>query len=191
VKTCSKCGEEKLEEAFYAGRARCKACIRVEMKALYDADPEKHRARARQYGKKSIERRRRHYAANRERFVARGRAYHVANPEKVAQWNANAREKRKADPTYWKRHRVRSYGLTWEQYLALLAEQGNRCAICGGPPNSKDDEFHIDHDHSTNRNRGLLCGPCNVGIGMFRDDPELLTQAIAYLKRYAGSSAAV
>ena len=90
---------------------------------------------------------------------------------------------------YWKRNRVRRYGLSWEAYLSMLAAQQNRCAICGGPPKGKDDEFHIDHDHATNRNRGLLCDTCNVGIGMFRDDPELLAKAIAYLK-YAESPVA-
>lgn len=52
------------------------------------------------------------------------------------------------------------------------------CQICGSA-----DKLCWDHDHNTGEFRGTLCGTCNTGIGMFKDDPELLKNAIAYLMR--------
>lgn len=75
----------------------------------------------------------------------------------------------------------KSYGLSWEQYEALLQKQVGRCAIC-----SRDfDQMtpHVDHDHVTGAVRGLLCAPCNSALGNFQDDPVILRTAIAYLER--------
>jgi hypothetical protein len=61
------------------------------------------------------------------------------------------------------------YGITEEEYDNLPIE----CAICFSTNN-----LHIDHDHITGRYRGVLCGPCNRGLGIFRDNIELLKNAI-------------
>ena len=55
------------------------------------------------------------------------------------------------------------------------------CDICGD--NTK--ELDSDHNHATGRARGMLCRPCNQGIGFFRDDIARLTNAIAYINRYS------
>jgi hypothetical protein len=76
----------------------------------------------------------------------------------------------------------KKYGLTEEQYYALIAGQGGRCAICGTNFSElKERHVHVDHDHKTNKVRGILCTRCNVGLGYFRDDPVLLEHAIYYL----------
>lgn len=81
-------------------------------------------------------------------------------------------------------HAKNAYGVTREQYEALLAKQAGVCAICGEPPGTgRHRGFVIDHDHATARIRGLLHRECNSAIGLLRDDPALLRAAIAYLER--------
>lgn len=63
--------------------------------------------------------------------------------------------------------------------------QNNCCAICGNPP-SDDRALALDHDHQTGVLRDLLCTNCNVGLGNFRDDPDLLARAADYLAYHRG-----
>jgi hypothetical protein len=65
-----------------------------------------------------------------------------------------------------------------EKAEALLAAQNNECAICFDAQPSQ-----LDHCHDTGMVRGFLCVRCNMGLGMFADDPLLLGQAIEYLTR--------
>lgn len=75
----------------------------------------------------------------------------------------------------------RRFGLTLEEVAELHARP---CAICGATEHGgRFGKPHIDHCHKTGKVRGVLCGHCNVGIGCFRDDPELLKKAAAYLRR--------
>jgi hypothetical protein len=78
--------------------------------------------------------------------------------------------------------RVRKYGLTIEQYEQMLEEQNKRCRICAKEFRS---EPHIDHDHATGAVRALLCSECNTGLGLFRDDPELLLAAANYVREFS------
>jgi hypothetical protein len=70
------------------------------------------------------------------------------------------------------------YGITIDQYKAMEARQGGRCAICNEVPETR---LYVDHDHTTGEVRGLLCTRCNVGLGMFRDNPEYLDAATQYI----------
>lgn len=76
----------------------------------------------------------------------------------------------------------RDYGLTREQYESMLRAQNDCCAICAvafaSLPSKKT---HVDHCHHTGRVRGILCHKCNLGVGMFDDNAENLSKAIAYL----------
>lgn len=94
-----------------------------------------------------------------------------------------ARERHRRNPHYG--HLIK-YGLTKEDYDALLEGQNGGCAICGCPParrkKQRSDLFHVDHDHVTGKVRGLLCFNCNGGLGQFKDDAERLRRAVAYLE---------
>ena len=78
--------------------------------------------------------------------------------------------------------RLRIYGVTPEQFKAMVDVQGGACAICLKVP---DDSFGlcVDHDHATDEIRGLLCNPCNRTIGVLGDDVAILERAISYLKK--------
>lgn len=75
--------------------------------------------------------------------------------------------------------KCKKYGLTITQYEAMLADQSGGCAICGTKPDGK--RLAIDHCHTTGKVRGLLCAPCNWGLGYFRDNTNLLHKAVKYL----------
>ena len=78
---------------------------------------------------------------------------------------------------------VWNYGVTLDEYDAILALQNGVCAICG-LYRSDGRRMPLDHDHTTNEVRGILCSVCNRGIGAFQDNPETLQAAINYLANY-------
>lgn len=77
----------------------------------------------------------------------------------------------------------RTFGVTPEQYAEMLRMQGKVCFICGGV-NANGKRLAIDHDHATDSIRKLLCSQCNVGLGSFRDNPELLRKAAEYVETH-------
>lgn len=80
-------------------------------------------------------------------------------------------------------HLKRTYGLTLEEYDALLDRQGGGCALCGALPEVQERALHVDHDHETGAVRGVLCSECNVGLGRFSDSPALLERAAVYVSQ--------
>jgi hypothetical protein len=75
--------------------------------------------------------------------------------------------------------RIRSYGIDVGEYEQRMRDQDCVCAIC-----KKDNNgiaLCIDHDHKTGVVRGLLCNTCNRALGLLKDDPTLLQNAINYL----------
>ena len=73
----------------------------------------------------------------------------------------------------------RNYGLSESEYLSMIERQGGACAIC----KRADVDLHIDHNHKTSAVRGLLCPPCNWGIGHLQDNIDILRSAIEYLSQ--------
>lgn len=79
------------------------------------------------------------------------------------------------------------YGITLEDYEAMLTAQGGGCAICGNTENVGGNGrwLSVDHDHALGHIRGLLCGACNIALGQMRDRPDLLRRAATYLESHA------
>jgi len=86
------------------------------------------------------------------------------------------------------------YGITQEQFNKMLEDQDNKCAICLVDQSQLERRMNIDHDHNCCPGketcgkciRGLLCGPCNLSLGAFKDDKMLLERAIMYIERFGG-----
>jgi hypothetical protein len=114
---------------------------------------------------------------NRERMRQR----RAANPEKFAEYDRRWRAKRKDTPEFKARKRaikVKSeYGIDSTTYSRLIALQGNACAICRLP--FTETLPSVDHCHLVGDARGLLCGDCNVGIGLLRE--QHFDAAVRYL----------
>lgn len=72
----------------------------------------------------------------------------------------------------------RRYGLTRDQYEALIIRSAGACAICEEVPTGT---LYVDHDHDTGAVRGLLCSHCNFLLGNARNSPDRLLAAAAYL----------
>lgn len=79
----------------------------------------------------------------------------------------------------WRRYK---YGISHDEYDALLKEQNGLCAICGRP-DRLGKSLAVDHDHKTKLIRGLLCQNCNQAIGLLDDSIDLLLAAVQYLDR--------
>lgn len=88
----------------------------------------------------------------------------------------------------------REYGITLEQYDAILASQDGNCALCGKPPKPggqrNASRLHVDHDHATGQVRRLLCNNCNRGLAAFFDDPDLMRRAAEYIEYFRMAVAA-
>ena len=78
-------------------------------------------------------------------------------------------------------HRRKNYNLEPHEYNKLIEDSNNLCMICKSPPGNKS--LNIDHDHKTGKVRGLLCHGCNTTLGLMKDNIDILTKAIEYLKK--------
>lgn len=78
------------------------------------------------------------------------------------------------------------YGMTVEQFDMMAESQGHLCAVCGLSPvgRGKGDVLVVDHCHKRGHVRGLLCGNCNIAIGLMRDDPSILLRASEYTRHW-------
>jgi len=107
--------------------------------------------------------------------------YKSENLEKIkAQARVNTAEWYKNNPDAPRANLLKRYGLTQQIFDELVEVRGGLCDICQLKP---DTLLHIDHDHQTKLIRGLLCNRCNTGLGLFKDSPYNLSNAIKYLNR--------
>ena len=99
-------------------------------------------------------------------------------------------------------HRSRAYCPTCKRYhdsttntlrLEYPIPDNHRCDCCGksedelvihyGRTGNAISPWRLDHCHETREFRGWLCMNCNIGLGRFYDDPDLLTKAISYIQK--------
>lgn len=95
--------------------------------------------------------------------------------------NAERRRRRAESGEARSNHLMYQYGLSTNGFNAILVSQGRCCRICGRHEDDINGPLHVDHDHNTGKIRGLLCGTCNRGIGIFGDSPEGILRAYEYL----------
>jgi hypothetical protein len=100
--------------------------------------------------------------------------------------NKNRKEWDLADPERTRGKYLReTYGIKLSDYDAMLEAQGHKCAICGQDETRFKKKLVIDHDHATGEVRQLLCNMCNHGIGNFKDDIDLMANAIKYILKHS------
>lgn len=73
-----------------------------------------------------------------------------------------------------------NFGITYEDYLKIFSIQNGKCFICHTQSDSKT--LAVDHCHTTAKVRGLLCMSCNIALGMFKENVEIMEKIIEYLK---------
>lgn len=148
---------------------------------------EERNAKVREWRKKNIEdqrsKQRERYHRNKEQRAAYIKQWKKDNPEKQAGYEAKwAAKETKAQKR--NRHLKQKYGITHEEYQAMVDERNNCCDICKQQP--RDGRYLVvDHCHKTGKIRGLLCDACNTGIGLLGDNPkELLLRMKRFLAKY-------
>lgn len=161
---CVRCGKRDGEYIRPDGRV-CKACRQKEKRAeAVAADPGSCA-----YCGVEIPSRR----------ATPGQAMYCTREHKELAWREDGRGAEASLRWYYRQR----YGLTLEEAEAM---RGLGCEICGVVSTDAEGRWgnlHIDHNHETGEVRGVLCTTCNTGLGQFKDSPELLEKAAAYLRR--------
>jgi hypothetical protein len=171
---CPRCGLTKPAAEYYRRSTYCIPCSKAYAKERRAATPEA--------------------ALRREAKAAREAAY--CSPERVCTrcgiskpTSEYSKHNKNGGLQYWckecasNRQRQHTYGINPQQYQLQLQHQGNMCEICGSAdPRANRKRFHVDHDHESLINRGLLCHHCNVALGMLLESPSLFRKAALYLE---------
>jgi hypothetical protein len=137
-----------------------------------------------------------HYGKNKPRILAKMKKYHLDNREKRLEGQKKRYyDKHEEELARYKKYyesnrgkiinnrRKSIYGVAQGWFDKTFAEQGFVCSVCLSSDWGKNGP-HIDHDHGTGVVRGILCHRCNVGMGLFKDNIDVMKRAIRYLERY-------
>lgn len=169
-----------------AYRQANKERLSAQKRAHYEVNRESVKARVAEYRaanrEEILRKRRAHHAVNREEILERRRAYAAENRDAIRKgqreyYRNNSKHRNRA-----REASLRKSGFTFALKEHAIGLQNGCCAICGCSLDTLPDRHvHADHCHATGYPRGVLCHGCNTGLGGFRDDPERLRAAIAYL----------
>lgn len=115
-------------------------------------------------------------AYHRENYSATRRA-------QVVKWGREHPESRKSSSRKYSRGK---YGTTVEEFEARVREQGGLCRVCNRLFVREDRCRRPcqDHDHETGKNREIICGSCNLILGLCDEQVEILASAIQYLRKH-------
>lgn len=86
------------------------------------------------------------------------------------------------DKSWWRR--IKRFGINKQKFNEMMQIQNGKCGICD---DTLDNTAHVDHDHSTNLVRGLLCGRCNLRLNVV-EDITFVFRAKVYLENYEQNS---
>lgn len=107
----------------------------------------------------------------------------VCEKQRTADWRKKSGDSHKSKARAY--HLSTKYDMTLSDFDQMRVLQNHKCAICGlDELECRFGRLYVDHDHADGEVRKLLCHHCNTGLGMFKDDPDLLHAAIAYLQEH-------
>lgn len=171
-KQCVDCGADF--ETTGHNTKRCEACQLVAKRRWRQEYGDRNRD---ELNRRTREQR----AANRDAANARAKELRKQFPERQREYQRRYQDKHRDKISLKKRAQV--FGIPVTMLLTMLDFQEYRCAICLRPVTiTGASRFDVDHCHDTGEIRGILCAPCNRGIGMLRDDPVLCEIAAVYLR---------
>lgn len=110
--------------------------------------------RNKSYLKEKLEKNPEHYKEQYKKYSETHKSYRLKNKDVLME-------------TQWKSRGI--VDMTYQKFIEELEKQKNKCKIC-----EKDmDKPQVDHDHNTGKYRGILCIPCNNGLGIFEKNKSL------------------
>jgi len=121
-----------------------------------------------------------YYLLNKEKSASRKKVSRERNKEHYTEYQRSYRATHKGQTkNYNLQH---DYGISVEDYDVLLKTQFGKCAICGAVESThRYKSLNVDHDHNSNKVRGLLCHKCNIRLGSFENNLDWLRAALDYL----------
>jgi len=177
-KKCSCCKEIKNLSDFYGKSTTkdklcsyCKVCDLARSKAYR----EKNKEKLKEYSKK-------YYQKNKAILKEKQKLYAEKTKGKTIDYKKKWREENSEKEYFY--NLKGKYGITEEQLEHIKNSFNYSCMICGIEEKDLERKLCIDHNHTNNQVRGVLCSSCNLGIGNFKDDINLIEKAIQYLDQY-------
>ena len=177
MKKCSCCNKTKDSSCFNKHKKsrdglnwKCKDCEKIYKHKYYLAN------------KKVLKQYQVDYEVrNRKKVKVRRAMYYLRNKKHIREMSKEYYFKHKAMAAEYSRncHLRQRYGMTWLDKIAMLASQDGYCCIC--KTKISMEQACVDHDHKTNKVRGLLCNYCNHLLGHAKDNVNIWTSAIKYL----------
>ena len=164
--------------------SRNKDRLRLYQKEYRKKNLNKIRQEAKNWASRNREHCRKYYKEHREEILIERKLDRKLHPEKYAIYE----RKRNRSNSQKKRWVKAAYNMSVEDYdklyQKLLDEQQGCCAICGRHHSRFKKRLSLDHNHKTDKIRGLLCWRCNYKIlSSWADDIDISKNVIKYLSK--------